>query len=339
MSSIASFFEALFSSPEGTIAIVFFVLVIAPSMFWLAFNYKAKDVLGSFSMVTIWFLAAFVAVISPLSILFYLLYYSIYKRYFMPPAPPKQSCDDAKSASDTTTPAAPPLAKKECSNDSNKQEAPSKPEYRLCELIWTKSILFSRYVTGDPSVACTTYVWTSFFYVITKSIRDQELVDRIYSYYEDSTRPFVHANDAPDKVIQYVITRYRRFRPILNESGIDPRSPAGLHELWELTVQWAFPNVSLPENAETEFARHSKSLVNRALDFFDLRPKEEPIYLMEAANGMHVRVPHSKLEAWEAAQRGEGPRLSEETKQRLIDRIVADIYGHKSNKESSGDEP
>ena len=53
----------------------------------------------------------------------------------------------------------------------------------------------------------------------------------------------------------------------------------------------------------------------------------ERIYLMEARNGLLVRVPESKLAAWEEAQRN--PKNDPESvaiRQRLADRIVQSIY-------------
>ena len=58
----------------------------------------------------------------------------------------------------------------------------------------------------------------------------------------------------------------------------------------------------------------------------------EEYYYMEAANGMTVRLPASRLEAWEAEQdrisRGEAPKLTA-AEQDSIDRILNRIYGPK----------
>ena len=58
---------------------------------------------------------------------------------------------------------------------------------------------------------------------------------------------------------------------------------------------------------------------------------EETYYYMEAANGMTVRVPESKLEEWTAQQEAisngtAAPKLTE-VKERLVDSIVRDLYG------------
>lgn len=60
------------------------------------------------------------------------------------------------------------------------------------------------------------------------------------------------------------------------------------------------------------------------------KPKEEPIYYMEAASGMTVRVPESKLEAWQAEQdriRNDpaAAELTEEEK-KLRDAILHELY-------------
>lgn len=56
-------------------------------------------------------------------------------------------------------------------------------------------------------------------------------------------------------------------------------------------------------------------------------PKEETVYLMEARNGMLVRVPESKLEAWQKAQAsGERDRPLNSAEQQLKERILQDLY-------------
>ena len=56
-------------------------------------------------------------------------------------------------------------------------------------------------------------------------------------------------------------------------------------------------------------------------------PAQETTYLMEAANGMLVRVPESRLEAWEQTQRSGTENGLQQQKQLLKDRILADLYG------------
>ena len=55
--------------------------------------------------------------------------------------------------------------------------------------------------------------------------------------------------------------------------------------------------------------------------------KQEKVYLMEARNGLLVRVPESRLEAWQAAQEQGSDPAFEDTKRRLADKIVQKIYG------------
>jgi len=59
---------------------------------------------------------------------------------------------------------------------------------------------------------------------------------------------------------------------------------------------------------------------------------QEPVYCMEAANGMMVRVPQSQLEAWQAEQerqlQGEGLELTEQER-KMKEAILEKIYGSK----------
>ena len=70
------------------------------------------------------------------------------------------------------------------------------------------------------------------------------------------------------------------------------------------------------------------------------KPKQEPIYYMDASNGMTVRVPESKLEAWlvEQDRIKNVPAAAEltEAEKKLRDAILHDLYGkrHSSYKGS-----
>ena len=55
----------------------------------------------------------------------------------------------------------------------------------------------------------------------------------------------------------------------------------------------------------------------------------ETVFLMEAQNGMLVRVPQSKLESWQAAQNSAATPTLTAAEQRLRDRIMQDLYGSK----------
>lgn len=56
--------------------------------------------------------------------------------------------------------------------------------------------------------------------------------------------------------------------------------------------------------------------------------KTENVYLMEAANGMLVRVPESRIEAFQNEQReANASTITSSLRERLSDRIMRDIYG------------
>ena len=57
--------------------------------------------------------------------------------------------------------------------------------------------------------------------------------------------------------------------------------------------------------------------------------EQEPVYYLEAANGLTVRVPESRLEAWQAEQdrQRSGKSSLNATQRRLVESIVSDLYG------------
>ena len=72
------------------------------------------------------------------------------------------------------------------------------------------------------------------------------------------------------------------------------------------------------------------SVSNDALGHSSAEKPKEPVYYMESANGMLVRVPQSKLEAWQAEQdrqrNCENLELTEQER-KLKEDILERIYG------------
>lgn len=70
-------------------------------------------------------------------------------------------------------------------------------------------------------------------------------------------------------------------------------------------------------------------------DDTDAKPKQETIYYMEAVNGMTVRVPESKLEAWQAEQDRlkNDPAAAEltEKEKEMVRKYVHELYSRKSD--------
>lgn len=206
------------------------------------------------------------------------------------------------------------------------------PSYRVCHFMWTRSIIFCEHIQEKPSLQCVTYIWTAFFYSIAKHMRNQDLVDEIYSQFKLSAEPFIKDGENKAMSLHYIQSTYWRFRSTLNASGIDPRTQDGISKLWKLTTQWAFPDVQLPKGAETNFSYNVQLLTNRALTLYGLKPPPETVYYLEAANGMTVRVPESKLEAWQAEQDKLRQGIKRErtpAEQKFIDDILTRIYGSK----------
>lgn len=201
------------------------------------------------------------------------------------------------------------------------------PSYRVCHFIWARSIIFCGHILDKPSLKCVTCMWTAFFYSITKHIRNQDLVDEIYAQFKFAAEPFIKDGENVALSLHYIQSTYWQFRSALNASGIDPRTQDGISKLWDLTAQWSFPNVQLPEGAQDSFSYNVHLLANHALTLYGLKPSAETVYYTESANGMTVRVPESKLDAWQNAQEGLGKKPTEEQRKYIKQKILQEIYG------------
>ena len=322
------FLYFMFSSVENALLFLAWIFIIIPSMLYTAHIYKPKSFLGYISVVLFCFVCGFLVILSPISLLSYLFY----RRLYMLCKNRKASKTSVQIKSAPTPPPSPSSSSPSV-NPTVRSVLPTQgtmPSYRVCHFMWTRSIMFCDHVQKNPSLQCVTYLWTAYFYSITKHIRDQNLIDEIYTQFKTSAEPFIKDCENKAMSLHCIQSAYWQFRNILNSSGIDPRMQDGISKLWDLTAQWAFPNAPLPEGAETSFSHNVQLLVNHTLTLYGLKPPAETVYYMESANGMTVRVPESKLEAWHAEQDRirNDPAAAEltEAEKKLRDAILHDLY-------------
>ena len=321
------FIYFMFSSLGNALLFLSWILIIIPAILWVTHNYKPKDFLGYISAVTFWCICVLLLILSPVSLLLYIIYRRLYKGLKTRRISNKSV--EAKVASSPSAPASPihQPAVPTTRSIGLAQDAP--PSYRVCHFLWTRSIIFCGHIQKNSPLICQTYIWTAFFYSITKHMRNQDLVDEIYSQLLPATEPFISKDENKTRSLDCIQSTYRRFRSVLNDSGIDPRNEGGIAELWAITAQWAFPNISLTESEEKAFMYNMLLVTNRALEIYKLKPTET-IYYMEAANGMTVRVPESKLDTWQEEQEKLSSEIESEltdAEKKLRDRILHDIYG------------
>ena len=97
------------------------------------------------------------------------------------------------------------------------------------------------------------YIWAAYFYVFAKTVRSQAIVDDLYSkQLEDAKSYFQDRMVGIDPYIT-LSNSYKRFAPVLNASGIEPRTPSGRNQLWNLLCQWAYFPDDCKEAARKEF--------------------------------------------------------------------------------------
>ena len=368
------FLILMFSSVKNALLFLAFIFIIIPSFFWLLLRYEPKDFLGYCSAILLLCACIVSAILSPVSLVLFWLYgrlYSLWKKRkgSNPPAGtagvPKspESPSPAPASAKPTAPIAAPMwdtvqqsskylgedevgrklteriVRRTFGGGDCSQAAPSATplqttEYDLCVYLWTNSIMFCNQFIPKATLKQNTYLWTAFFYAVTKTIQDQIIVDKIYSQFKAATLPFIPDKDNRNKYLSVVQTAYLDFRKLLNASGIDPRTDSGAHTLWIFLCSQLCPELTSVAEAENKFIKCTNLILDRAASAYHPKPTHEPVYLMEAANGMLVNVPESRLEAWEAEQdklrKGENLELTKAERE-SINRILDAIYGPKDS--------
>ena len=269
------FLILMFSSVENALIYLFFVFIVIPGLFGLLLAYEPKG-LGYFSAFLLLCACILSSILSPVSLVLFWLYGRLYDLW-------KKRRESKAPGSTTTAPKSPePPAPVPA---SAKPTAPSatlthdaSPAYRVCHFMWTQSIIFCERILKKPSLLSETYICTAFFYSITKHMRNQDLADEIYSQFESAAESFISDSENKAVSLHYIQSAYWQFRSTLNASGIDPRTQAGIAELWSITAKWAFPDVPMLENQLSPFMFNVVLVTNRTLEIYKIRPTKEHYY-------------------------------------------------------------
>ena len=124
---------------------------------------------------------------------------------------------------------------------------------RLCEFIWFELDQYVKHADPLLSHQSQMHLWGIYFYVIVRTIKDQQFIDSIYSYFDScATARLVNPNSriyTVDLLRKY----YREIRIPLNELHIDPANDDGQNELWSFTVAHIYGDCSPPSNSKKCF--------------------------------------------------------------------------------------
>lgn len=107
-----------------------------------------------------------------------------------------------------------------------------------CRYLWYETLMLRSSTSPPVSSDACVYLWTALFYTAVKTLRNQDSVNRIYSYFSEVTKEFVTEEEYADLVVAKVRSAYRSLRQPLNESGIDPRSGNGRLSLWNFLISF-----------------------------------------------------------------------------------------------------
>ena len=101
-----------------------------------------------------------------------------------------------------------------------------------CRYLWHEALVIRSASTPTISNDACICLWSALFYTAVKTIRSQDSVRRIYSYFTDTLMDFITEEHRPEAVIFQIRKLYRHYQPGLNQCGIDPRTVNGRLQLW-----------------------------------------------------------------------------------------------------------
>lgn len=125
--------------------------------------------------------------------------------------------------------------------------------YEVCRLIWQEVDMYIKYVDQSIDRKQRIYLWTAYFYVVVKAVRDKNFINDIYSYF--ATFAIRHGKDPACNsfLVQEMRRDYREIRPLLNASGIVPDDASGRRLLWALINAQMYKYGDVPTNADRQF--------------------------------------------------------------------------------------
>lgn len=149
------------------------------------------------------------------------------------------------------------------SHSTSSDPEPETPfEFKLCHTIWLCTYHISRHCGFSHRSFSQGRIWATLLYIAAKHIRDQAVVDQIYSYFESASLDVGEDNPYPPSILSLVRHGYSQFAPILNASGIDPRTPDGIQALWELIKKEDFKNTDPHPSAARAYFDYTQILIS-----------------------------------------------------------------------------
>lgn len=158
--------------------------------------------------------------------------------------------------------------------------ADAAPGFKACRFIWIRAITFCNQTMKEPTLKDCTYVWTAFFYAITKSLRDQHVVDDIYAYFDEAASLYIRECDSRPLTLRAIRCHYHQFRSFLNSSGIDPRTDEGLEDLWMNLSHYVYGG-NPPKDATLAFVYNVRMLIDHTKNAYEPKPRER--YSLDAS--------------------------------------------------------
>lgn len=139
---------------------------------------------------------------------------------------------------------------------------PQTKEFNICHTIWLCTYHISRHCGFSNRAFAQGHIWATLLYITAKHIRNQAIVDQIYSYFDSAASDIADGDPYPPSVLSLIHHGYKQFVPTINASGIDPRTPEGIQQLWELIKKEDFKHKDPHPSATQAYLDYTQILIS-----------------------------------------------------------------------------
>lgn len=159
------------------------------------------------------------------------------------------------------------------SASSKQASAPLQPitphtkEFNICHTIWLCTYHISRHCGFSNRAFAQGHIWATLLYITAKHIQNQAIVDQIYSNFESAAFNIADGDPYPPSVLSLIRHGYKQFAPMLNASGIDPKTPEGIQGLWDLIKKEDFKHAVPHPSAVRAYFDYTRILISNVNNY------------------------------------------------------------------------
>ena len=135
------------------------------------------------------------------------------------------------------------------------------------------------------------YLWSCFFYLLTKIIRDQSFINSVYSHFREHSLLYIRDPERRSFMVDEMRSSYRYMRSFLIVASIDPVHSNDYSEFWQTFSPIIYGDNAPPELGQRKFASIFKSLMRASLREYQASLITPAIQFSISSDGDDTAIP------------------------------------------------